>query len=215
MKEATYIKPRMSEQEEDCAAEFKVSYTPIKSGVYKIEIDSVILSVSQFSLAVSILDNAEETDQIVILLQSPGGNVDAADSLIHAMRKCKAPIHIIATGGCHSAATMILLEADSFELSSGFNALCHGGMNGAYGNVGEYYIKSDFDKKFRIEQFKDAYKGFLTESEIDRMLEGRDIWLDAEGWLQRADARHEYFKKNAEEHNKPKRKPRKKAPVAE
>lgn len=167
--------------------EYNVSYVPHKSGVYTIEIDSAIESVSQFSTAIQVLGMAKENDEVEIHLSCcPGGSVDCGDSLIHAIRKCEAHVHMIATGGNHSMASQILLEADSFELSDSFNSLIHAGQDGAYGTVPEYHAKSAFDLEFRTRKFKEAYKYFLTEAELESVLKGQDLWLDAKGWCDRA-----------------------------
>lgn len=173
--------------------EYMVGFIPHRSGTYRIEIDNVIECVSQFSTAIQVLENAKDDDEIVIMLQTDGGSVNAGEAFIHAMRKCNAPIHIVATGGVHSMGTHILLEADSLELSHGFNALIHCGSDGAYGSVNEYRAKSKFDAEFRDRQFREAYEGFLSNAEIEAALEGKDIWLDAEGWLERAMKRSQYF----------------------
>jgi hypothetical protein len=90
------------------------------------------------------------------------------------------------------------LEADSFELSSSFNALIHCGSDGAYGNVNEYTAKSSFDLVFRTRQFKKTYEGFLSEEEIENVLKGQDLWLDAPSWHARAISRGEYYKAKAD-----------------
>lgn len=166
--------------------EYNVAYFPNKRGKYVITIDSAIESVSQFSTAIQVMDNAHEEDEIEIRLSCPGGSVDAGDSMIHSMRKCEAPIHILASGGVHSMASQILLECDSFELSDGFHSLIHAGYDGSGGTVAEYNAKSAFDMQFRNKKFREAYKYFLSDEEITQMLLGRDVWVDAEGWCERA-----------------------------
>lgn len=178
--------------------EFNVGFIPHKSGTYRIEIDDVIHEVAQFSTAIQVLEAAKEDDEIEILLQTDGGNMNATDGLLHAMRKCCAPIHVIATGGVHSAGTYILLEADSFELSDSFCSLLHCGGDGAIGNANEYRAKSSFDLEFRTRKFREGYEGFLTEKEITDMLDGKDIWLDGKGWYERSLKRMEYFSKKHE-----------------
>ena len=197
----------------DIPQEYSVSYHPNKGGTYVIEIDDEISHVSQFKTAVQVLNIAKEEDEVEILLSCcPGGSVDAGDTLLHAMRKCQAHIRIIASGGVHSMGTHILLEADEFELSGGFNALIHCGSNGAYGAVNEYVAKSKFDLEFRTRQFREAYEGFLSDKEIEEVLEGKDIWLDGEGWCSRALARMQYFQSKIDnfkkEAQKASRKPR-------
>lgn len=193
--------------------EYSVSYYPNKGGVYVINIDDAISHVSQFQTAVQVLGMAKEEDEVEIHLSCcDGGSVDAGDTFLHAMKKCQAHIRIVATGGVHSMGTHILMNADEFELSEGFNALIHGGSNGAWGTVAEYTTKSKFDMDFRTKQFRDAYEGFLSPAEIDEVLEGKDIWLDAESWCNRAIARMEYFQakymkmeKEAQKASRPKR----------
>lgn len=179
--------------------EYLVGFIPHKSGTYKIEIDCAIEEVSQFSTAIQVLDIAKEDDEIEIHLQCPGGNVDASGAFLHALYKCQAPVHVVATGGCHSAATHILLAADSFELSDNFNALIHNGSAGAYGNINEYHSKSDFDKEFIRKQYESIYQGFLSTQEFSDMMDGKNIWLDAKAWYDRSVARSAYYKAKVEE----------------
>lgn len=173
---------------------FNVTFIPERIGTWVIDIDDCIRSVSQFASAIQALDRATEDDTIRINLQCDGGSLGATDAFIHAMRKCEAHIHVNATGGCHSSATLILLEAHSLELSAGFNALLHCGSLGTIGNLNEYKEKSVFDVKYMAKTLTDAYEGFLSEDEISRMLDGKDIWLDAAQWQARHELRSEYFK---------------------
>jgi ATP-dependent protease ClpP protease subunit len=197
-KETLNKSPTKSSSYFDEPKEYVVGFIPRKNGTYRIEIDCAIEEVSQFSTAIQVLDMAKEDDDVEIYLQCPGGNVDASGAFLHAMHKCLAPIHIVATGGCHSASTHILLAADSFELAENFNALIHNGSAGAYGNINEYHSKSDFDKSFIRRQYDSIYEGFLTPEDFSSMMDGKNIWVDAEGWYNRSLARMEYFKSKQE-----------------
>lgn len=186
-------KPTNSYYGYEAPKEYNVGFIPHKSGKYRIEIDACIEDVSQFSTAIQVLDIAREDDEVEIHLQSPGGNVDACGAFLHSMQKCPAQIHIIASGGCHSAATHILLMADSFELAENFNSLIHNGSAGAGGNINEYHAKSDFDKTFIRNHYWSIYEGFLSRQEFDDMMDGKNIWLDAATWVQRHDVRQKHF----------------------
>jgi len=204
----------------DHPREYNVGFIPHKSGKYRIEIDTQIDDVSQFSTAIQVLDVAREDDEVEIHLQSNGGDVNACGAFLHSMHKCQAPIHIIASGGCHSAATHILLLGDSFELADNFNSLIHNGASGAFGNINEYHAKSDFDKQFLMNYYWDIYEGFLSREEFEDMMEGKNIWVDAAGWCERAVARMKYFQEKVDnmqkEAQKASRKPRiKKAKVVD
>lgn len=174
---------------------FSVAYLPDRSGTYKIEITDVILTASQFSDAIFALENAKEDDAVEIYLQSPGGSVDAGDSLIHAMRGCKAHIHIKASGNCSSMASAILLEGHSFELSEGFSSLIHCGSVGSYGTYNEFKSAANFYQKSMEAFLRRTYVGFLSEDEIDALIAGKEFWIDAEEWVARHEARNEFQKK--------------------
>jgi hypothetical protein len=45
--------------------------------------------------------------------------------------------------------------------------------------------KAKFDEVFRTKQFREAYKYFLTQEEIDEILLGKNLWLDAQMWCDR------------------------------
>lgn len=179
-----------------------VRYTPSEYGVFKINFHAPVISMEQVALGIEALEAAEEGDKVIISLQSCGGSVDVSGGFIHAMRKCAAPIHFVASGGCHSAATHILLEADSFELARNFNSLIHNGASGSFGNLNEYHAKSDFDKDFLYDYYKEIYEGFLTEVEFEEMMMGKNIWLDASQWCERYEARNEFFKREQEKYEK-------------
>lgn len=177
---------------------FFVSYVPHRTGTFHVNLFDSIQSPDQFTFALQALEAADEENGVIIHLQCCGGHLGATDAFIHAMRKSKGHVHVIATGLVASAATMILLEADSFELSEGFYALLHNGSTGSVGNLNEYLAQTEFDKHFLPRLFRSAYEGFLSNEEIDNLLKGQDIWLDAKGWLERFNARNEYYNaKNA------------------
>lgn len=174
--------------------EYYVGFVPHRSGTWIIELDEVMTDVRQFSGAIQALRNASENDDVEINLQSCGGSVDAGDAFIHALRKCVAPIHIIATGNVSSMATFVLLEADSFELSEGFSALIHCGGVRDGGTTNEFRASAMFHLDSMERLMRRGYYGFLTEQEITDVINGKDMWLNAEQWVERARARSEIFK---------------------
>lgn len=189
--------------------QFPISYEPHKSGTYNIYLFGAIESPNQFIGAIEVMRMASENDTIVIHLQSCGGSLDATDTLIQAMRECEAPIVVRASGGVHSAGSLILLEADHFTLSENFSSLIHNGSTGAGGKFSDYKSETVFTAKWMEKVLRTAYEGFLTKAEIDDVIKGVDLWLDADEWMQRAQARNEYAKKKFEDEQKPAKKSRK------
>lgn len=185
---------------------FFTTFIPRKGGTFKINLHGPIISADQFVWAVQALEAADEDDVVEISLQSPGGSMDVADYFIHAMRKTAAHIHISASGNCSSAATFILLQSDSFDLSEHFNSTLHCGSIGSGGNYNEYKIQTTFYPQWMEKALRSGYEGFLSEKEIQGMLEGRDIILNAEQWAERYEKRNQYFQAKTEAAKKPRTK---------
>jgi ATP-dependent protease ClpP protease subunit len=195
------------------ANQFPISYEPHRSGSYHIYMFGEIESPTQFIGAIEVMRMATEQDTVIIHLQSCGGSLDATDTLLQAMRECEAPIVVRASGGVHSAGTLILLESDHFTLSENFSSLIHNGSTGAIGKFSDYKSETAFTSKWMEKVIRTAYEGFLTQPELDDVIKGVDLWLDADQWMERAQARNDYAKRKFDEANKPPKKPRTKKPA--
>ena len=211
MKKEDFAQSRASSQDESFVDAFDVSYIPVRQGTYVIHLNRCIENVSQFEYAIQAMNMAGEDDEVEIRLQSPGGSLDAADAFIHAMNGCKAHIHIVATGNCSSAASAILLNAQSFELSDGFSSLIHCGSLGTGGAFNEFAASTNFLSKFMPAWMSRTYMGFLSEQEITDLVKGQDIWLSAEDWIDRHNARNDWIAAQMAKMQEPEKKPRKPA----
>lgn len=173
--------------------EILVTYRPAECGTYSAELKEDIVSPKQFSMIVQVMEEMKEDDTFVLHISSNGGSIDAGDSLLHAINKCKGHVHMVATGGVHSMATAILLSAHSFELSDNFSALIHSGSMGYGSDFSEYKQYSEFSVKAHERFMRRTYEGFLTEEEIESVINGKPIVLDAEHWMERSEQRNKYF----------------------
>jgi ATP-dependent protease ClpP protease subunit len=171
--------------------EFEVTVQPMHSLLYKIKLFGPIENTNQFNSALEAFERATPDDRVLIHLSTPGGNVDAADTFINSMNNCQAPVHIMATGGVHSAGTIILLAAESFSLSDNFYALLHNGSTGSYGKMSDYKAESRFSAEYMDNLMRKTYAGFLSDTEIEQLIEGKDFWMGPKEWCERADRRNE------------------------
>lgn len=178
--------------------EIPVQYFPAKCGTYKANLFGPITSPSQFSQIITVLEIMKEDDDLVINLSSGGGSLNAVDSLLHAMRKTEGTIHCVATGDVSSAATFVLLECDSFELSDGFEATLHCGSLGYGGNYNEVATSAPFQLQHMQNYLRRAYEGFIDEERLEALFKGQDILLDAAQWMECAEARQQYFQAKME-----------------
>lgn len=194
-----------------------VSYTPHRTGTFTADIYGYIEEPAQFADMVTALELMEPEDNMIVNLQSNGGCASTTDMILHALRKTKGNVHFVATGQNASAATIILLEAQSFELSENFSALIHCGGLGDGGTLSEFRQSSPHHIKMMERLIRNTYAGFMSEKEIESMLDGKDYWMDAEEWCERHEQRNKWmeeevakFEKKALEALKPPKKPRSK-----
>jgi len=143
---------------------------------------------------VDVLRQLEEGEHATIYVSGFGGCVSSVDLLLHEMMCAQergVHLHCVVTGFCASAFTFIPLYASSFELSEGFNALIHCGSVGVGGTLAEAKASSAFTIKYMEARLRAIYKDFLSEQEIEDVLAGKDMWLDAESWCERFTIRNE------------------------
>lgn len=184
---------------EEMSEEIQVQFFPAKHGTYVADLFGFIHSPGQFSQIVTVLNNMKPEDELVINLCSLGGSLSAVSSLLHAINKTEGSVHICATGSNASAATLVLLASDSFELSEDFEALIHNGSFGVGGNFNEVKAQAAFAIHHMEKTLRRHYEFFLTDDELEELFKGVDIALGPEEWCERAQLRMERMHKRIEE----------------
>lgn len=174
----------------DTPQEFLVTYTPIKSGVFNIYLFGVIEEASQFISAIEVMSAATELDEVHIHLSTDGGSMNATDTFLSAMAGCEAKVVCHSSGGTHSAGTIILLNADEFSLSENANFLIHNGAAGAGGKFSDFRAQSKHSVDYMEKVLRKTYKHFLSDDELDALVDGKDFWLNAEEFAMRYEMRN-------------------------
>ena len=166
---------------------------------YKVKNDDKVLlygpfeSAFDFAEAIETLSRCEAGDTVTLYLSSPGGCISSVDALLHAIKSAQdngVIVHCVATGLCASAATFVLLECTSFELSDGFHALIHNGSLGEGGAYNQFRAATEFYLRYMEQRLRAVYESFLTEQELDAVMDGKDIWLSPEEWVERYEHRN-------------------------
>ncbi len=136
-----------------------------------------------------ILRAAGENDVIYIRINSEGGDLFSALQICRAIQESNATIVCSVEGICMSAATLIFLSGDRFELSDHTMFMFHNYSSGTIGKGGEMYDQITHFRAWSEKLFNSFYKDFLTPDEIKSMLDNKDIWLDAEEVAKRLEKR--------------------------
>jgi ATP-dependent protease ClpP protease subunit len=163
------------------------------------EIDEALKYTEWFNT----IRHSSSNDAIKIYINSCGGDLWTAIQFMRVMKECKAPIMASVEGACMSAATIIFLMADQYEISPHSMFMFHNYSGGTVGKGGEMIDQIKHERKWSERLFEEIYEDFLELDEIKAILDNKDIWLTAEEVVNRLNKR---LKKRQSQQKKPIRK---------
>lgn len=138
-----------------------------------------------------IIRNSGPNDIIKIYINSYGGDLFTAIQFYRVLKETEANIIVSVEGACMSAATILFLCCDQVEVSEHSMFMFHNYSGGARGKGGEMLDQLLHERTWSEKLMRDVYKDFLTEEEIDAMLDNKDIWMDGEEVVVRLQAKIE------------------------
>jgi len=162
------------------------------SNEYNLRLARPITEVDDFEDEFQLFAGAGERDVIYLDIVTPGGSVDTAHMLCRAIARTAA--HTVAYIGptCASAGTAIALACDEWEIDDMSSFMVHTGSYGYYGMAPHVKANVQHNDKM-IERFvRLTYTGFLSEEEILRVLDGREVYFEGEELAQRLTAYSQY-----------------------
>jgi len=154
-----------------------------------------IKSSDQYTDWFELLRSAGKSDIIKIHINCYGGDLFTAVQLMRCITESNGNIVTSVEGACMSAATMIFLASESFEVSDHSAFMFHNYSGISIGKGGEMFAQVSFEKKLFDKLMNKVYSEFLSETEIKDILEGRDLWLDGDEVITRLKS----MKKDAEQ----------------
>ena len=157
--------------------------------------------------------HASEMDAVKIYINSFGGDLFTAIQFLRVLSDTPATVICSVEGACMSAATMIFLSADHFEVTPHSVFMFHNYSGGTIGKGGEMIDQLQHERKWSERLMKEIYKDFMTNDEIKAMLDNKDIWMDGEEVVKRIQDRIQKVEKPAPKPARPARKPAVKAPT--
>lgn len=127
-----------------------------------------------------ILRSASPNDEVLIRFNSGGGLLSTGDMIINAINESQANVHGFIEHSCGSMATMIFLQCHSWSLSDSAEFFVHNASGGSFGKENENYASTMFARRKIHRMIKNRYAGFLSDVEIENVLNGQDYYFDAE-----------------------------------
>lgn len=129
---------------------------------------------------IDTLDTALPQDTITLYLNSPGGDLNGAISIIHAIMRTKAKVVSIADGEVASAATLLLFAAEEIWVSTYSYFMAHDASHGLRGKVSETLKGVTATSSLVKKIYTDLYSPFMSEQEIQDIIDGKDMYLSSE-----------------------------------
>jgi len=129
--------------------------------------------------------NASENDIIKLHINSPGGDLYTAIQFMRVLNESPAIIVASVEGACMSAATILFLCANQFEISEHSMFMFHNYSGGTFGKGGEMYDHITSERRWSEKILRRVYENFLTEDEIKSLLDNKDIWMEGEDVMKR------------------------------
>lgn len=157
--------------------------------VFEFYLSGEIESSEEYIQWFDTIRHAGEADVVKIYINSPGGDVFTAIQFMRALEETSAKVIMSVEGICASAATMIMLGGDTFEVSEHSMFMFHNYSGGTFGKGGEMLDQLKHERAWSEQLMREVYADFLTEEEIVSILNNRDIWMDGDEVIKRLKAK--------------------------
>jgi ATP-dependent protease ClpP protease subunit len=179
--------------------------------VHEFYISGSIEEPENYIQMFDIIRHADETDVVKFYINSYGGDLFTAIQFMRVIAESNATVIASVEGACMSAATMLFLCADQFEVTPHSIFMFHNYSGGTIGKGGEMIDQLQHERKWSKSLMTEIYANFLTEDEIEHMLDNKDYWMDGKEVVERLNKRNQLLLDSVAE--KPKKTPAKKAPA--
>lgn len=155
------------------------------ASIHDFYLTSSIESNESYTEWFDMIRSFGENDVINIHINSYGGDMFTAIQFMRVLNETKATVICSVEGACMSAATMIFLCGDMFEVSPHSMFMFHNYSGGTFGKGGEMFDQLKHERAWSEKILREVYNDFLTEEEISSLLENKDIWMDGDEVVKR------------------------------
>ena len=161
------------------------SMSSVVHNKFEFSLDEDIKEPSYYRNLIEVLNNATEQDLVVLNINSFGGHLDSAISIIDALRNTRANTLAWISGSAYSAAGLIALSCQNVEVGEFATFMCHNSQYGLGGYTTDIKDRAVFEHKMISKIMHSVYKHFLSVDEVEAVLSNKTIWMDADEIVER------------------------------
>lgn len=132
---------------------------------------------SQYNELCFALKTASPAEIFTLHINTPGGVIDSAVMIIDAIKSSKAKVIASINGTVASAGTIITLACDQVLVADHTSFMIHNYSGGMVGKGHEMKARQEFVDSQLNASFRVFYKGFLSEDEMEDVIDGKDLWM--------------------------------------
>lgn len=150
---------------------------PLHRRIHHLYLSGRIQAPEYYIDTIHIIRSAPPEDVVHLHLNTEGGRLDTGVQIINAIKSSSCPVICSLEAEAHSLGTLIFLAADEWIVHDHCMMMFHTYSGGAFGKGHEQAAQIEASSKWFADLARDIYIPFLTESEVESIIEGRDLWL--------------------------------------
>lgn len=135
---------------------------------------------ADYSQLLRDLRECSPNDVIMLHINTLGGSLDTSIEIINAIQQSQATVVGISEGAVLSAGSLIFFACHAFIIQPMSYFMLHDGSSGVIGKMNENLKSAEFSANHLRSIYYKVYSKFFTDEEINKVLEGSDIYLLAE-----------------------------------
>ena len=160
-----------------------------------VYLDEEIREPSYYRATLNKINNLGQNDEPEIVVNTPGGRLDSAISIINAIKMTDANVVGIIDNQAISAGSLILLSCPNIFVAPNSTMMLHSYSTGLIGKSQEIMASVAFNDANIKKMMADVYFGFLNEKELGQLFNGSDLWMDSTEIVRRLEARNKVLQK--------------------
>jgi len=166
---------------------------------HDVYLDDDVVEPAVYRDLVQLLNHAAPQDEVHIHINTYGGRMDTTIAVIAAMGQTQAQTFTYISGHAYSAGSMIFLAGDIPVVHEFSDLMIHAPSGGDFGKHSERTASIKHSEKHVKSIYHAYYRHFLSEKEIDDILEGKDLYLCFDEIVERLEYRLEAMNEEMQE----------------
>lgn len=153
---------------------------PSQGMTYTVNINQEFGDCHTFDEVISLLNVATPDDLVIFNINSCGGQLFSLIALKNAIKMSMCQIEMRLLGEASSAASALFLtDADRYIVGENSMMMIHNMICGTgYSDTYKIIDRAKYNEKMNDRFVKETYKDFLTDKEIESVLNGKEIYLE-------------------------------------